>query len=84
MSPSSSPRLPSPPPLSEDFIHPKSPSTLAEDQGKLENANKVDHGASRRIRKGTKAEDMAEGPPLVDVTEVYSEAMCDSPINITC
>ena len=71
MSPSSSPRLPSPPPLSEDFIHPKSPSALSEDQGKLENADKVDHGASRRIRKGTTAADMAEGPPLVELTEVF-------------
>ena len=70
MSPSTSPRLPSPPPLSEDFIHPKSPGALTEDQGKLDNASKVDHGASRRIRPGTKAADMAEGPPLVELTEV--------------
>ncbi|KAF2098587.1 Mob1/phocein, partial [Rhizodiscina lignyota] len=72
MSPSTSPRLPSPPPLSEDFIHPRSPSALPEDQGKLENASKVDHGASRRIRPGTKAADMAEGPPLVELTEIDS------------
>lgn len=67
-----SPRLPSPPPLTEDFIHPKSPISLSEDQGKLENASKVDHGASRRIRPGTKAADIAEGPPVVELGEVCS------------
>jgi hypothetical protein len=30
----------------------------------------LDHAAERRIRPGTKAEDMAEGPPLVDLSEV--------------
>lgn len=65
-----SPRLPSPPPLTEDFIHPKSPISLSEDHGNLENASKVDHGASRRIRPGTKAADMAEGPPVVDLDDV--------------
>lgn len=32
----------------------------------------TDSGASRRIRRGTKAEDMAEGPPLVELSEVRS------------
>ncbi|KAF2805651.1 Mob1/phocein [Mytilinidion resinicola] len=71
LSPSSSPRLPSPPPIAEDQIGPKSPTgAQAEQQAKLFSI--VDHGASRRIRPGTKAEDMTEGPPLVDLTEIDS------------
>ncbi|OCL02603.1 Mob1/phocein [Glonium stellatum] len=70
VSPSSSPRLPSPPPIAEDQIGPKSPIAASEEQGKL--FGSVDHGASRRIRPGTKAADMAEGPPLVELTEIDS------------
>ncbi|KAH7120950.1 Mob1/phocein [Dendryphion nanum] len=68
MSPVSSPRLPSPPPIAEDQLGPKSPLPASE-QKFLGN---IDHGASRRIRPGTKAEDMAEGPPLVDLSEIDS------------
>ncbi|KAF1987506.1 Mob1/phocein [Aulographum hederae CBS 113979] len=72
LSPSSSPRLPSPPPMAEDQLGPKSPlAANSEDQGKLGMMNDS-HGASRRIRPGTKAADMAEGPPLVDLTEIDS------------
>ncbi|KAF2242838.1 Mob1/phocein [Trematosphaeria pertusa] len=70
VSPSSSPRLPSPPPIAEDQLGPKSPIAGSEEQQKL--FSSLDHGASRRIRPGTKAEDMAEGPPLVDLSEVDS------------
>ncbi|KAF2684338.1 Mob1/phocein [Lentithecium fluviatile CBS 122367] len=70
VSPSSSPRLPSPPPIAEDQLGPKSPLAPTEEQQKL--FNTLDHGASRRIRPGTKAEDMAEGPPLVDLSEIDS------------
>jgi len=50
---------------------PTSPGvSLFEDQGKFPTLS-VDTGASRRIRPGTKAEDMAEGPPLVPLHEVY-------------
>lgn len=70
VSPSSSPRLPSPPPIAEDQIGPKSPIAASEEQGKL--FSSVDHGASRRIRPGTKAADMAEGPPLVELIEIDS------------
>lgn len=68
LSPSSSPRLPSPPPIAEDQLGPKSPIAATEEQQKL--FSSLDHGASRRIRPGTKAEDMAEGPPLIDLSEV--------------
>ncbi|KAF1980128.1 Mob1/phocein [Bimuria novae-zelandiae CBS 107.79] len=66
-SPSSSPRLPSPPPIAEDQL---SPLPATEEQQKL--FSSLDNGASRRIRPGTKAEDMAEGPPLVELSEVDS------------
>lgn len=73
MSPSSSPRLPSPPPMAEDQIGPLSPTAaMSEEKGKLGGFGNVDHGASRRIRPGTKAADMAEGPPLVELSEVSS------------
>ncbi|KAJ9635975.1 hypothetical protein H2199_008330 [Coniosporium tulheliwenetii] len=73
MSPSSSPRLPSPPPMAEDQIGPMSPTAaLSEEKGKLGGFSNVDQGASRRIRPGTKAADMAEGPPLVELSEIDS------------
>ncbi|EON68233.1 hypothetical protein W97_07491 [Coniosporium apollinis CBS 100218] len=73
MSPSSSPRLPSPPPMAEDQIGPLSPTAaMSEDKGKLGGFSNVDQGASRRIRPGTKAADMAEGPPLVELSEIDS------------
>lgn len=68
MSPASSPRLPSPPPIAEDQIGPKSP--LAGLMDELEVPENFSQGASRRIRPGTKAADMPEGPPLVELTEV--------------
>ena len=72
--PASSPRLPSPPPIAEDQIGPTSPGvSLYEEQGGHfpgGGSNAVDSGALRRIRPGTKAEDMAEGPPLVELSEV--------------
>src|SRR3712207_5766926 len=64
----SSPRLPSPPPIAEIQLGPKSPSPGTEEQQKL--FSTLDNGASRRIRPGTRAADMAEGPPLVDLSEV--------------
>ncbi|KAH8645124.1 hypothetical protein IG631_02588 [Alternaria alternata] len=60
-----SPRLPSPPPIPEDQL---SPVSASPEQQKL--FSNLDHAAERRIRPGTKAEDMAEGPPLVDLSEV--------------
>ncbi len=70
VSPSSSPRLPSPPPFTEVQIGPKSP-TVGEGQGfQLGEAAKQDDGSTRRIRPGTKAADMASGPPLIPLAEV--------------
>lgn len=69
MSPSSSPRLPSPPPIAEDQLGPKSP--IAEEHSE---EAKVDQGSARRIRSGTKAQDMADGPPLADLKDVRSRA----------
>ncbi|EME44072.1 hypothetical protein DOTSEDRAFT_71768 [Dothistroma septosporum NZE10] len=72
-SPSSSPRLPSPPPIAEDQIGPTSPGvSLFEDHGNLSGGSNIDTGASRRIRPGTRAADMAEGPPLVELQEIDS------------
>jgi hypothetical protein len=63
-----SPRLPSPPPIPEDQLSPISASP--EQQQKL--FSNLDHNAARRIRPGTRAEDMAEGPPLVELSEVWT------------
>ncbi|KAK4628999.1 MOB-like protein phocein [Fulvia fulva] len=72
-SPSSSPRLPSPPPIAEDQIGPMSPGvSLFEDHGKLPGGGNLDTGAARRIRPGTRSADMAEGPPLVELQEIDS------------
>ncbi|KAK1039991.1 hypothetical protein LTS16_010755 [Friedmanniomyces endolithicus] len=73
-SPALSPRLPSPPPIPEDQLGPASPGVaLFEDSGKLlGGSNLVDTGAGRRIRPGTKAEDMAEGPELVELADIDS------------
>lgn len=69
-SPSSSPRLPSPPPFTEVQIGPKSPSVAAANQNQLGDAARIDNGSTRRIRPGTKAADMEKGPPLVPLNEV--------------
>ncbi|EGP87538.1 unnamed protein product [Zymoseptoria tritici ST99CH_1A5] len=72
-SPSSSPRIPSPPPLAEVQEPPTSPGLGSyEDNTNILGANSIDAGAGRRIRPGTKREDMAEGPPLVELQEIDS------------
>jgi hypothetical protein len=71
LSPSSSPRLPSPPPFPEVQIGPQSPALGAVNS--IPNAHEermIDQGAGRRIRPGTKAADMASGPPLIPLSEV--------------
>lgn len=70
VSPSSSPRLPSPPPFTEVQIGPKSPSVGDANQNRLGDAARIDNGSTRRIRPGTKAADMEKGPPLVPLNEV--------------
>jgi hypothetical protein len=73
-SPSSSPRLPSPPPFTEVQIGPKSPSVGdsfgKETQEFLAASKDNDNASSRRIRPGTKAADMAVGPPLIPLSQV--------------
>ena len=73
MSPASSPRLPSPPPFPEVQIGPKSPVPGAMGSSGIKDLDEtimLDHGATRRIRPGTKAADMASGPPLIPLSEV--------------
>ena len=85
LSPSSSPRLPSPPPFPEVQIGPRSPTINASanitspglpNPGTTSpiptDPTKLDDGATRRIRPGTKAADMASGPPLVPLADVSS------------
>lgn len=70
----SSPRLPSPPPFTEVQIGPKSPSvgeSIGRDAEQYLSASQgADDGSTRRIRPGTKAADMAVGPPLIPLSQV--------------
>jgi glutamate formiminotransferase len=69
--PPSSPRLPSPPPPTEIQIGPKSPSLgNASLQEPTIEQSMIDANAKRRIHPGTKAADMAAGPPVVPLSEV--------------
>ncbi|CAG8246338.1 unnamed protein product [Penicillium salamii] len=75
VSPSSSPRLPSPPPLTEVQIGPQSPSIgepFGTDLELLGSASGEDDGSTRRIRPGTRAADMAFGPPLIPLSQLDS------------
>lgn len=72
VSPSSSPRLPSPPPIPEVQFGPKSPGIDLSKELSLDATSKPDEGAARRIRPGTKAADMAMGPPLVPLNQLES------------
>ncbi|OAP59748.1 hypothetical protein AYL99_04750 [Fonsecaea erecta] len=72
VSPSSSPRLPSPPPIPEVQFGPKSPGVDLSKELSLEATSKPDEGAARRIRPGTKAADMALGPPLIPLSQLDS------------
>ncbi|KAL2159019.1 hypothetical protein VTH06DRAFT_3050 [Thermothelomyces fergusii] len=72
--PPSSPRLPSPPPPAEIQIGPKSPlmgPDVARQTTQMEQTV-IDVNAKRRIHPGTKAADMAAGPPLVPLHELDS------------
>ncbi|KIX94656.1 uncharacterized protein Z520_09702 [Fonsecaea multimorphosa CBS 102226] len=72
VSPSSSPRLPSPPPIPEVQFGPKSPGVDLSKELSLDATSKPDEGAARRIRPGTKAADMALGPPLIPLSQLDS------------
>lgn len=66
-------RLPSPPPFPEVQIGPQSPIAGGDSsvqESLFATGNTADTGSTRRIRPGTKAEDMASGPPLVPLSQV--------------
>lgn len=68
----SSPRLPSPPPPAEIQFGPNSPSgsaTMDTQTAQMEQSF-IEANSRRRIHPGTKAADMAAGPPLVPLHEV--------------
>ena len=73
LSPSSSPRLPSPPPIAEDQINPKSP-TVSATENQTSFLYSSGQSSTRRVRPGTKSEDISDGPPLVDLAEVGFKA----------
>ncbi|KAK2038192.1 Mob1/phocein family protein [Colletotrichum somersetense] len=70
----SSPRLPSPPPPAEIQIGPPSPSMGAQSnrQASPMEQSLIEANSRRRIHPGTKAADMAAGPPLVPLNELDS------------
>ncbi|KAF9881813.1 Mob1/phocein family protein [Colletotrichum karsti] len=70
----SSPRLPSPPPPAEIQIGPKSPSMGAQSnrQANPMEQSLIDANSRRRVHPGTKAADVAAGPPLVPLNELDS------------
>ncbi|KAL2153230.1 hypothetical protein VTH82DRAFT_4385 [Thermothelomyces myriococcoides] len=72
--PPSSPRLPSPPPPAEIQIGPKSPLMGADSVNQTTQMEQtaINVNAKRRIHPGTKAADMAAGPPLVPLHELDS------------
>lgn len=73
MAAATSPRLPSPPPLTEVQFGPGSD----ESAGQLRHASKDeqgdDSGVTRRVRPGSRALDMAAGPPLVPLAQVSAK-----------
>ncbi|KAG5962860.1 hypothetical protein E4U58_003736 [Claviceps cyperi] len=70
----SSPRLPSPPPPAEIQPSPNSPSDSAPESAHVivMEQSVLDANSRRRIHPGTKAADMAAGPPLVPLSELDS------------
>ncbi len=74
VSPSNSPRAYSPPPAPEVQFAGTQPPIVIGEPGPIiqeaEDTAKLDQGATRRIRPGTKAADMASGPPLVPLNQV--------------
>ncbi|KAI0967055.1 Mob1/phocein [Xylaria arbuscula] len=66
-----SPRLPSPPPPAEIQLSPSLSATASRQIQQMEQTAN-DANAKRRIHPGTRAEDMAAGPPLVPLNELDS------------
>ncbi|KAI9817907.1 MAG: hypothetical protein M1832_004527 [Thelocarpon impressellum] len=77
VSPARSPRLPSPPPFTEVQFGPRSPSIgggggPANVPSDHDDQAAHDADATRRVRPGSKAHDMASGPPLVSLGDLDS------------
>lgn len=75
--PPSSPRLPSPPPVPEIQFGTKSPGMVEggnEEENMIEKAI-LEANSARRIHPGTKAADMATGPPLVPLSQVRATTL---------
>ncbi|RQM07913.1 hypothetical protein DH86_00000805, partial [Scytalidium sp. 3C] len=70
--PPSSPRLPSPPPPTEIQIGPQSPMGGPPTTDSPAERSIMEANSSRRIHPGTKAADMAAGPPLIPLSELDS------------
>lgn len=84
VSPSSSPRLPSPPPFTEVQIGPQSPSVGDSFGGDadlqlLGVSPGADEGPTRRIRPGSKTSEMAAGPPLIPLPQVSKQVDAQPP-----
>lgn len=61
--------------MAEDQTGPQSPLPLdSDDQVRLGGLMDLDEAASRRIRPGTKAADMHEGPPLTELGDVRNSS----------
>lgn len=80
-SPSSSPRLPSPPPFTEVQIGPQSGESFGADADpqRLGVSSGVDTGPLRRIRPGSKSNEMASGPPLIPLKDVSKQVNAQPP-----
>lgn len=78
-------RLPSPPPFPEVQIGPQSPTvgdSSASQEQFFTTGTGADENATRRIRPGSKAADMASGPPLVPLSQVSNCSRCCSKLLI--
>lgn len=75
-----SPRLPSPPPAAEIQIgSPSMANTAATRQAQAMEQTILDANAKRRVRPGTRAADMAAGPPIVPLDKVSRTSPGGSP-----
>lgn len=80
-----SPRLPSPPPVPEIQFGPKSPGMTegANEQENMIEKSILEANSARRIHPGTKAAEMATGPPLVPLGQVRATTLRGSSSQLT-
>lgn len=83
--PPTSPRLPSPPPVPEIQFGPKSPGMVegANEQENMIEKSILEANSARRIHPGTKAAEMATGPPLVPLGQVRATTLRGSSSELT-